>query len=186
MVVGGEVLCEAFANLPGQVQAREAGVFLLDFLDDPQALAVVFEAAAVLHQAVQRGFTPVPERRVAQVMGQRDGLGQIFIQQERPSDIPRNGRDLHRVRQARAQVIARAVQKNLGLVFQPAESARMNDAVAIALVLRAPIGRGFAVTAAASGGAELGVRRKSPAFEFFKFKQRARHGDGEEFKSLGV
>jgi hypothetical protein len=37
------------------------------------------------------------------------------------------------MRQARSQVIARAIEKNLRLVFEPAEGAGMNHAVAVAL-----------------------------------------------------
>src|SRR5262249_45815610 len=41
------------------------------------------------------------------------------------------------MRQPRPQMIARAVEKNLRLVFEPAKSARMNDAGAVALKLGA-------------------------------------------------
>ncbi len=78
---------------------------------------------------------------MAEVVRQRDGLGQVLIQPQRAGDVARDGGHLHRVREPRAEVIAGAVEKNLGLVFEPAEGAGMNDAVAVALVMRAPFGR---------------------------------------------
>jgi hypothetical protein len=55
------------------------------------------------------------------------------------------GGDFNRVREPRAQMVAGAVEKNLRLVFEPAEGARMDDAVAVALVMGAPFGRGFRI-----------------------------------------
>ena len=55
---------------------------------------------------------------------------------KRARDRAADRRHFDGVRQARAEMIARAVQKNLRLVFQPAKGARMNDAGAIALKLR--------------------------------------------------
>jgi hypothetical protein len=69
----------------------------------------------------------------------------------------------------RAQVIAAAVEENLRLVFEPAKGLRVDHAVAVALVLRPPERRFFALLAAAGVGAELRVRREGLAFTLFKF-----------------
>ena len=90
---------------------------------------------------VQNGFALVAERRMAEVVRERDGLGEIGVQPQRAGDVARDGGDFNRVRQPRAEVVAGAVEKNLRLVFQPAEGARVDHAVAVALVLRAPDGR---------------------------------------------
>ena len=57
-------------------------------------------------------------------------------------DAAGDGGDFDGVGQAGAQMIAGAVEEDLGLVFQAAEGAGMDDAVAVALVFGAPQGRG--------------------------------------------
>ncbi len=71
-----------------------------------------------------------------EIVRQRDRFRQILVQRQRARDRPANGRHLDRMRQPRAQVIARAIEEDLRLVFQPAESARMNDPRPVALKLR--------------------------------------------------
>src|SRR5260221_14532529 len=81
------------------------------------------------------------------------------------------------MRQARAQVVAGAVQENLGFVFQAAEGARVDDAVAVALVLRAPFRRRLGIFSPARIGAELGEGREDFAFELFEVLARAGHAN---------
>src|SRR5262244_3691110 len=75
----------------------------------------------------------MPKRRMAQVVSERDCFGQILVQPQCTRDSATDRRHLDRMRQACAQMIAGAVEKNLRLVFQAAERARMNDARTIAL-----------------------------------------------------
>lgn len=51
-----------------------------------QALLVVAEAAK--HPMIQRVFADVPKGRVPQIMPQRDGFGQIFVQPQAPGQRP--------------------------------------------------------------------------------------------------
>ncbi len=85
------------------------------------------------------------EGRVAEVMRERDGFRQVLVQLQRPRDVACDGGDFHGMRQARAEVVAGAIQEDLGLVFQTTEGARVDDAVAVALVLRAPFRRRLGV-----------------------------------------
>ena len=101
----------------------------------------------------------------------------ISVQFQRAGDVARDGGDFNRVREPRAQMVAGAVEKNLRLVFQPAEGARMDDAVAVALVMRAPFRRGLLVFASARVAAELRVGRENLAFDLFQFLTGARHGE---------
>src|ERR1035438_3729129 len=78
----------------------------------------------------------MPERRVAEVVAERAGLGEVFVQRERPCHRTRDLRDLERVREARSVVVALERDEYLRLVLEPAEGARMDDAVPVALVLR--------------------------------------------------
>ena len=70
---------------------------------------------------------------MADVVRQRQRFGQIFIQPEYPSHRARDLRNLDGMRQAVAEMIGKVGGENLRLVFQPPESPRMHDAVAIAL-----------------------------------------------------
>ena len=117
---------------------------------------------------------------MAEVVRKRNRFRQIRVQPERAGEIARNGSDFNCVRQPRAEMIARAVEKNLRLVFEPAERARMNDAVAVALVLRAPGWRRLVVFSPARVAAELRVRRENLPFDLFQFLSRARHGSNAE------
>src|ERR1035437_8778055 len=89
-------------------------------------------------------------------------------------------------------MVAGAVEKNLRLVFEPAKGARVDESVAVALIMRAPFGRNFLVFTTASVAAELCVRRENLAFDLFEFLSGAGHGSNaglrmsnEELKSVG-
>ena len=120
-VVEFGVLLQTLAHFPREIQAGKARVFLLDEFDDAEALAVVLEAAVVAHQAVQQLLAAVAERRMPEVVGERDGFGEVFIQPQRAGDGAADGRHLDGVGQARAEVVAGAVEKDLRLVLEPPE-----------------------------------------------------------------
>src|ERR1051325_748924 len=111
-----------------------------------------------------------------EVVSKRDGLGEIRVEPERLGDIARDGGDFDGVGKPGAEMVAGAVEEDLGFVFEPAEGARMDDAVAIALVLSAPFGGRFDMFASARIAAELRVRRERLAFDLFQFLPGARHG----------
>ncbi len=116
-----------------EVEAVEGAVALLELVDHAQRLQVVLEAAVRLHALVQRVLPGVPERRVAEVVRQRDRLDQILVHAELPCDRAADLRDLERVRQARAEEVAFVVDEDLRLVLEPPERARVDHAVAVAL-----------------------------------------------------
>src|SRR6478735_11951003 len=70
---------------------------------------------------------------MAQIVGKRDCLCQILVKPQRACDGAADRRHLDRMRQARAQMVTGAIEKNLRFVFEAAEGARMNDACTIAL-----------------------------------------------------
>jgi hypothetical protein len=148
MIVACLVFGEAFADFPGEVKAGERGIFLFEVFDDAEALAIVFESAVVEHEAVEDFLPFMAEGGMAEVMGEGDGFGEIFVEAEGASDVAGDGGDLDGVSQARAEVIPSAVKEDLGFVFEAAECAGMNDAVAVALVVGAPVWRRFGVLAA--------------------------------------
>src|SRR5258708_21510791 len=67
------------------------------------------------------------------VMNQRQRFHQINIQSKLCGNGTRNLRNFQRMRQAIAEMVGIAAGENLGLGFQPAERARMNYPVAVAL-----------------------------------------------------
>ena len=157
------VLGDAVAHFPGEVQA--AAVVLED-VDDAQALLVVVEAAG--HQAVDDPLAGVAERRVAEIVAERDRFGQLFVQPQHLGDGPRDLRDLERVRQPGAVVIAGRREEDLGLVLQPAERLAVDDAIAIALKRRPHIVFRLRPQPAARIGALGRLRREHLALARFE------------------
>ena len=77
---------------------------VLDAVHHTQTLLIVSEAQRAY--LVQRAFARVAERRVTEVVSERDRFGQVLVQAQRPRDRARDLRDLERVRQPRAVVVA--------------------------------------------------------------------------------
>src|SRR5690606_36479612 len=104
---------------------------------DAQRVGVVVEAAEILHRGVQRRLARVAERRMAEIVGQRQRLRQVLVQPQRTGEAARDLGYLQAVGQARAVMIALMRDEDLGLLLQPAEGGGMDDAVAVALERRA-------------------------------------------------
>ena len=104
---------------------------------------------------------------MAEVVRQRDRLGQVLVQAERPGDGARDAGDLHRVGHARAVMVARAVEEDLRLVLQPAEGAAVDDAVAVALEGGAELVAVLLVRAAAGGRRCFARRGRGGGSRFF-------------------
>jgi hypothetical protein len=121
---------DAVADLLGQVQAAPLA---LQVLHHPNALLVVTEVPEDLGHRI---LASVPERRVPEVVREAGRLSQVLVQAECPRDRPRDLRHLHRVRQARAIVVALRRDEDLGLVLQAAERLAVDDPVPVALVRR--------------------------------------------------
>ena len=58
-----------------------------EHVDDPQALLVVVEATG--NQIVDNTLPRVPERRVPEIVAERDGLGQLLVQLQHLRDAAR-------------------------------------------------------------------------------------------------
>ena len=128
------MLGDTLQSLPGQVQSVEFGVSRLQRRDYSDGLPIMVKTAIGRHHVIERFFASVTERRVAQIMRQRQRFREILVQRQRPGDRARDLRDLQAVRQAGSIVIALVIDENLGLVLQPAECAGVNDPVPVALV----------------------------------------------------
>ena len=65
----------------------------------------------------------MPKGRVPQIVRERDRFGEIFVQSQCARDRPADRGNLDGMREARAQMIACSIQKNLRLVFHPPKRA---------------------------------------------------------------
>ena len=88
---------------------------------------------------VQRVLSGMAERRVAQVVRQRQRFGQVLVQPKGAGDGAGDLGDLDAVGQPGAVEIALVVDEDLGLVLQFSKRGAVDDAVAVAL----PGGPGF-------------------------------------------
>ena len=120
-------------RFPTQVQAIEIGVVPLQMGHNADRLRIVIKATERRHQILQGILARMAERRMAQIMGQRHGLGQILIQPQGACDGARHLRHLDGMGQPRTEIIALMFHKNLGLVFEPAKGRGMDDPVAVTL-----------------------------------------------------
>src|SRR5687767_1121945 len=103
----------------------------------------------------------MPERCVPEVVTKSDGLGELLMQLQHLRDGARDLRDLERVCQTRAVMIARGREEHLGLMLEPAKRLGMHDAVAVSLERRPHIVFGFFARAPARVRALRGLRRKN-------------------------
>src|SRR6185437_857635 len=74
------VLDHPFQRFPGQIKAVEVRITVFEEGHDPQRLRVVVEAAIWTEAEVQRPFAGVAERRMAEIMRQRQRLRQVLAE----------------------------------------------------------------------------------------------------------
>ena len=74
------MLGKPFQRFPSQVQPVKARIARFQMGHDAQGLRVMVKPAIGLHRRIQRIFPGMAEGRMAQIMRQRQGLGQILIQ----------------------------------------------------------------------------------------------------------
>ncbi len=131
------VLDDSFAHAQRQVQPAMRRVALLEVLHDAQRVQVVVEAQPVPLQAfIQRAFPGVPERRVADVVDQRQRLCQVLVQPQRLGHAARDLYHFDGVRQPAAKMVGGAAGKHLRLARQPAKRARLHNPFAVPLERR--------------------------------------------------
>ena len=82
------VLDDAFQRLPGQVEAVIGRLAALQLRQQAQGLRVVVEAVIVPHAVDEHVLAGVAEGRVAEIVRERDGLGEILVELEGAGDRP--------------------------------------------------------------------------------------------------
>ena len=122
-------------------------------------LRVVVEPAMGLQAGIQRPLAGMAERRMAEVMRQRQGLGQILVEAELPGQRAGNLRHFQGVGQPGAVMIALVEHEYLGLVLQAAEGGGMDHPVAIAPERAAGLARRLGKQPAAAAVGVAGIDR---------------------------
>jgi hypothetical protein len=117
------------------------------------------EPAAAGERAGEGLLARMPERRVADIVREAERLGEVLVEPERAGERPADLGHLDGVGQPGAVVVALVEHEHLGLVLQPAERGRMDDAVGIAPERAAAGARRLGMKAPAAPGGVLGVRR---------------------------
>ena len=117
----------AVADVIGQVETASVP---FQVIDDAQALLVVAEAGEGFRQG---RFTGVAEGGVTEIVAETDGLDEVLIEAERPTDGAGDLRHFEGVGEPGAVVVAGGSDKDLGLVHQPAKALGVEDAIAVAL-----------------------------------------------------
>src|SRR5271169_415143 len=128
------VLDDALADFKRQIQPAKRCVAKFEVFDNAERVQVVIERKPMLaHGGVERFFSGVAERGMAEIVHQGERFCQIGVEAKLCGDGARNLRYLDGVRQPVAEVIGVTAGKNLRLRFQPAKGAGMNDTIAVAL-----------------------------------------------------
>ena len=83
--------------------------------------------------ALERILAGMTERRMAEVMGEAQRLGQVLVEAERAGDRAADLRDFEAVGQPNPVMVAVGRDEHLRLVPQAAEGDRVDDPVAVAL-----------------------------------------------------
>ena len=103
-------------------------------------------------------------------MAERDGLGKILVEAERPCDGARYLRNLQSMRETRAEMVALRRKEDLRFMRKPPKRFRMEDLVAIALVVgaqRVRLAGGAAPLGAVGEGGLLGEHLVLPLLLVF-------------------
>ena len=144
------VLDQTLKRLPSQIEAVEGRIASLKIGHNPKRLRIVIEAAEAGQAFVERAFARMAERRMAEIVRQRQRFAEVLVEAKGARQRARDLRDFQRMRQPRAVVVSLVIDEDLRLVGQPAECGRMDDAVAVAAEDIAGRARRLRIAAAAA------------------------------------
>ena len=115
-----------------RLSPSKSAIAALERGDDAQRLRVVVEAAEAREAVVERALAGMAERRMAEIVRQRQRLGEVLVEAERARQRAGDLGDLERMGEPGAVMVALVEDEDLRLVREPAEGGRMDDAVAVA------------------------------------------------------
>src|SRR5665811_2152052 len=137
--------------------------FSLKYLNYPEALFVMAEARPTvpLQHGIQSALSKVPERRMTQIMTQRDRLREVLIQAQRSSHSARYPRNLQSMGQASAVMVTLWRNEDLRLVLQATKRLAVHNPIPIALERRADIAGPLRLHSSLGFSRPLRQRRKA-------------------------
>ncbi len=154
------VFGHALKGFKCQVEPVKAGVAMFQLGDEAQSLGVVIKAALPGHDPMQGILASMTERRMSQIMGKSNGLGEIIIEFQAARQSPRDLRNFDRVGQSRAEVVALEGHEHLAFMRKAAKCRGMNDPVTIPLKGAAGRRIGLGDQTAAAGPGVTGIGGK--------------------------
>jgi len=157
------MLENTITDLVGKVESQSV---FLEYIDDPEALFVMPEAARI--EGVEDLLAGVAEGCVTEIVSQRYGLHEVFIERQGPANGPCYLRDLEGMGQPRAIVVPGGQKEDLCLVFEPSEGLAVRYPVPVMLEGRPYITLRFRANPSARSDALLRVRRQDQFFPFFQ------------------
>src|SRR6476469_7655099 len=110
------MLDDSFAHLEGQIEPVKTRIALLQMVHNAEGVPVVFKTVPEMaHLTIKLFLTDMGKRRMAQIVGEREGLGKFLIETEGNGNRAGHLRHFDRVRQAVAKVVRQTGRENLGL-----------------------------------------------------------------------
>ena len=116
------------------VEHLQADVTAIQHVHDAHGMHVVVEIApgALVVALRQEALAGVAERRVAQVVPQRDGLDQLAVQPQQPSDVARDAADQLHVQASAADIVVFHQAEHLRFAGVAVVSGNVDDLVDVA------------------------------------------------------
>jgi hypothetical protein len=118
----------------GEIESRLLRITLFQQFDDTETLLIVIKSPVLLHESVERSLAGMTKGRMAEIVCEGDSLRKILVESEGASHCPANRGHLNGMSETGPIMIARAIEKNLGLPIQTTEGGPVNDTVAIPLI----------------------------------------------------
>src|SRR4029077_5998043 len=112
------VFDHALECFPAQIEAIESGVAALKIRHNTQGLRIVIEAPIAGEAFVERPFASMSERRMAEVMSERQLLSEVFIQAQGARKRPGDLRNFERMRESRTLVVPFVIDEHLRFMGQ--------------------------------------------------------------------
>src|ERR1700733_745595 len=128
------VFDDPLADFESQIEPAKGCIACLKVFHDAQGVQIMVKKISMLtHGNIERLFTRVAKRRMADIMHQSEGLNQVDIQAELRRNRSRDLRNFQGVGQTITKMIGMAGGKNLGFRLKPAKSSGVDDAIAVPL-----------------------------------------------------
>ena len=105
---------------------------MLQLCNHPEGLDIMVKPSVGGHALVEFILAGMTERRVAKVVGQGDGLGEIVVQAEGVGDRTGDLRNFQRMGQSRTKVIALVGDEHLRFFLQTTKCRRVDNPISVA------------------------------------------------------